>query len=72
MLQTVRPFVILNIQTIIKNNMFFPRDVNEIILDSSPLTSLAKSVTTVRSPYRKKVFFLVLLSSVLLHADSTG
>ncbi len=71
MLQTVHPFVILNVQTIIKNNMFFPRDVNEMILSSSPLTSLAKSVTTVRSPHRKKVFFLVSLSLVLLRVDST-
>ena len=39
--------------------MFFPRDVNDMIMSSSPLTQLAKSVTTSRGPNRKKVFFLV-------------
>ena len=44
--------------TLIKNNMFFPRDINDIILNNSPLSSLAHSITTTRSPNKKKVFFL--------------
>ena len=39
--------------------MFFPRDINSIILDLSPLPQLAKSVTTTRQSGTKNVFFLV-------------
>ena len=50
--------------------MFFPRDINDIILNNSPLSSLAHSITTTRSPNKKKVFFLVVVISPD-HSDPT-
>lgn len=39
--------------------MFFPRDINSIILERSPLPQLANSVSTTRQPNSKNLFFLV-------------
>ena len=34
--------VFRNAKTVIKNNMFFPRDINDIVMQSDPLNGLAK------------------------------
>ena len=39
--------------------MFFPRDINQIILQNDGLGNLANSITTEKTPNSKKVFFLV-------------
>lgn len=46
--------------------MFFPRDINSIILERSPLPQLAKSVSTTRQPNSKNLFFLV--STLPIHS----
>ena len=35
-------------QTVIKNNMFFPRDINDIVMRSDPLNGLAKEIISDR------------------------
>lgn len=41
--------------------MFFPRDINQIVMESGSLQNLAKSVSTERKANSKKIFFLVFL-----------
>ena len=57
-------------QTVIKNNMFFPRDINDIVMRSDPLNGLAKEIISDRKRSGKKLFFLIRRDNVTVSLDA--
>lgn len=62
--------VFRNAKTVIKNNMFFPRDINDIVMQSDPLNGLAKEIVSDKKRGGKKLYFLIRRDNVTVSLDA--
>lgn len=50
--------------------MFFPRDINEIVMQSDPLNGLAKEILCDKKRGGKKLYFLIRRDNVTVSLDA--
>ena len=50
--------------------MFFPRDINDIVMQSDPLNGLAKEIISDKKRGGKKLFFLIRRDNVTVSLDA--
>lgn len=50
--------------------MFFPRDINDIVMQSDPLNGLAKEIVSDKKRGGKKLYFLIRRDNVTVSLDA--